>query len=291
VTRSVERKLRIGLTGPKGPFARQVREVFQENAVPVSRFVPLGSAEEDGKLSEIDGEAEFLQSPSREAIADLDLLILAGSPTDADCRAFAAASDVPAFDIADVPPAAEGCSAIFSALDPLPAEGSFTVLLPASEAGAGGIEELFAQAGASLNFRPAEAAVFSSRLAFNVFRDAAVESLETAVRSSLERRFSPCRISVLCARIAVFHGYAASALLRFPTEAESKNAVRQLGKSRELSLGDEPGGASTAAAVEGTRVLVDPPAAAAESVSLWFAFDGLDLAAKRALRAASRLLG
>lgn len=290
MTRPAERKLRIGLTDPKGPFARQLREVFHEHSLPVSRFVPLGHAEEAGKLWEIDGEAEVLQGPTRESIGDLDLVILAGSPADAECKALASAGGIPMFDVADEPPAAEGCAAILAAIEPLPAEASFTILLPASEAGAGGVEELFAQAGASLNFRPAEASVFGERLAFNAFRDKASEALEAAVRSSLERRFPPCRISAICARIAVFHGYAGSALLRFGNEREAKNAIRRLGAASGLSRGASPG-ASTAAAVEQTRVMLDPPALASERVSAWFAFDGLALAANAALRTARRLLG
>ncbi len=289
--RPAERKLRIGLTDPKGPLARQLRETFHESAVPVSRFVPLGHSEEAGKLWEIDGEAEVLQGPSPESIADLDLVILAGSPADAECRALASAAGIPTYDIAEEPPAAEGGAAILAALEQLPVDASFTILLPASEAGTGGVEELFAQAGASLNFRPAETAVFGERLAFNAFRDRATESLEAAVQSSLERRFSPCRISATCARIAVFHGYAGSALLRFGSDREAKDAIRRLGAAPELSRAPSPGGASVAAAVEEPRVILDPPSLASERVSVWFAFDGLALAAKAALRTARRLPG
>jgi Semialdehyde dehydrogenase, dimerisation domain len=294
VTRRAEpensRKLRIGLTEPAGFFARQVREVFRENSVPVSRFVPLGTPEEDGRLSELDGEAAVLQAPSRETIGDLDLLILAGSPADPECRVLAARLEIPVFDVEQTPAAAQGCAAILSASDPLPVVAAFTVLLPASEKGMGGIEELFAQAGDSLNFRPTQAPVFGSRLAFNLFRDAATASLEGSIRIALEERFSPCTISMLCARAGVFHGYAASARLQFATAAEANNATRQFAASPELSLSEAPGGASTATAVEDSRILFDPPIQAGSSVSIWFAFDGLALAARGALRAVSGLL-
>ena len=282
--------LRIGLTDPEGPLAREVRNVFHESSVAVSRFVPLGTAGEDGKLSEIDGEAAFLQRPSRETIADLDLLILAGSPADPECRVLAAQGEVPVFDVADSPLATWGCAAILSASHPLPAAASFTVLLPASERGTGGLEELFAQAGDSLNFRPTQAPVFGSRLAFNLFRDANTASLESSIRASLERRFAPCAISMLCARVGVFHGYAASALLQFATEAEARTAIGRLAQSPELSIAEAPGGASTANAVEGSRTIVDPPIPAGPSVSIWFAFDALALTARGALRMASGLL-
>ena len=285
------RALRIGLTDPKGPLARQIRDAFHGSPVPVSRFVPLAAATEDGNLSEIDGEAEFLRSPSRESIGDLDLLILGGSPVDPECRVFASEGKIPTFDVAEFPPAAEGCAAVISALAPPPASAAFTILLPASEAGTPGIEELFEQAGASLNFRPAESSVFGARLAFNVFRDTGAEALAAAARASLERRFPACRISVLCARVAVFHGYAASARLRFASEAEARAALRQLQSSTEISVGGAPGGASTAAAVEEERILVDPPLVEDDAATLWIAFDGLALAARAALRAATRLLG
>ncbi|MGH9441862.1 MAG: Asd/ArgC dimerization domain-containing protein [Thermoanaerobaculia bacterium] len=291
MTRGAQRQLRIGLTDPRGPFARQVREAFHESPISVSRFVSLGPPDHEGELSQIDGEAEVLQAPGRETIGDLDFLILAGSSVDADCRAQAAAAGIPVFDLERDPSASEGCAAVLSACDSLPTSASFTILIPASEAGAGGVEELFEQAGASLNFRPPDVAVFSARLAFNVFRDPATESLDAAVRASLERRFAPCRISATCTRIAVFHGYAASASLRFGSEALAKDAIRRIGSSPEISLGDRPGAASAASAVEERRVLLDPPMHRAEHVSLWIAFDGLARSAASALEAASRLLG
>ncbi len=285
------RKLRVGLTDPSGPFARHLREVFHKNSVPVSRFVPLGAAAQDGKLSEIDGEAEFLQAPSRETIGDLDLLVLSGSPADAESRILASQNGIPVFDLEETPPAAQGCAEILSSSAPLPAAAAFTVLLPASEKGAAGIEELFAQAGDSLNFRPTQTSLFGERLAFNLFRDGSTLSLENTARTALERRFTPCAVSVLCARAAVFHGYAASVSLQYSTEAEAKSAIRHFASSRSLSIAPSAGGASTAAAVEEPRIVLDPPIQAGPRVSIWFAFDGIDLAAKGALRAASGLLG
>jgi hypothetical protein len=276
----------VGLTDPEGPLARQVREAFHESPLSISRFVPLGTAEQDGRLSEIDGEAEFLRTPSRETVGDLDFLILAGSAADPECRRLAAESGVPAYDLEQTPLASLGCAAVLETLHPLPFSAVFTVLLPASEAGTPGIEELFGQAGDSLNFRPTEAPVFGSRLAFNVFRDPSTESLETAVTAALERRFTPCAVSVLGARIGIFHGYAASAQLRFSSESDARAAVRQLRETPGLSVGEAAGTASTAAAVEDSRVLLDPPIQLFERVSFWFAFDGLALASQAALAAA-----
>ncbi len=58
----------------------------------------------------------------------------------------------------------------------------------------------------------------------------------------------------------------------------------------ELSVGDAVGAASTASAVEDARLLLDPPLRFSENVSLWLAFDGLALAARGALAAATGLL-
>ena len=284
------RKLRVGLTDPSGPFARQVREVFHENSIPISRFVPLGTPSQDGKLSEIDGEAEFLQAPGRETVGDLDLLVLGGSAADGESRALAAEHGIAIFDLAEDPPAAAGCAEILAAAGLTPVAAAFTILLPASERGNAGIEELFAQAGDSLNFRPTQAPLFGERLAFNAFRDAATTSLEDSVRAALEARFSPCTVSVLCARVGLFHGYAGGATLQYTSDADAKAAVRNLTSSDTLTASEKPGGASAAAAVEDPRVVMDPPVARDSRVSVWFAFDGLDLAARGALRVANRLL-
>ncbi len=285
------RKFRIGLTAPESPLSREIRATFHRNRFPVSRFVPLGGPADEGRLSEIDGEATVLETPSRETIADLDFLILSGSASDAAAASLARENNVPDHDATAVPAAAEGCSALLGGLSPAPLGAALALLLPAAEESDRGVQELFSQAGDALNMRATASAVFGDRLAFNLLRDSRTESLENRIRPELARLLGEgCALSLVCARAGTFHGYAGAVSLRFGSPAEARSARESLARNRALSLGEKAGHATPARAAESEEILVDPPQISADTLSLWFAFDGLALAARRAFAAArSRL--
>jgi hypothetical protein len=276
------------MTDPDGPLARHLRDLVHESDIPVSRFVPIGAEEEAGRLSEVDGEPEYRVAPSRETIGDLDLLVLGGSPADAEALTFARENDVAVFDASAAPPAAFGCAALIAAC--APAAADFTLLLPAAEAGTKGIEELFQQTGDALNFRDTAADVFGGRLAFNLFRDARTRDADQQVAGYLAERFPSCRTSVIEARAALFHGYAGSARMRFSNAAAAKAGATALGKNDGIAVSARPGGASPAAAVAKASVLIDPPIVEDDGLTVWFAFDGLTLAARAALDPVRALL-
>jgi hypothetical protein len=276
------------MTDPDGPLARHLRDLVHESDIPVSRFVPIGVEEEAGRLSEVDGEPEYRVAPSRETIGDLDLLVLGGSPVDAEALRFARENDVAVFDASAAPPAAFGCSALIAAC--APAAAAFTLLLPAAEAGTKGIEELFQQTGDALNFRDTAADVFGGRLAFNLFRDARTQETDRQVAGYLAKRFPDCRTSVIAARAALFHGYAGSARMRFADAAAAKAGARALGHGAGIAASPRPGGTSPAAAVAAKSVLIDPPIVEDDGLIVWFAFDGLTLAALAALDPVRALL-
>jgi len=280
---------RIGMTDPDGPLARHVRDLVHQSSLPVSRFVPIGPEVEAGRLSEIDGEAEYRVAPTRETIGDLDLLVLGGSPVDAEALRLARENDVLVFDASSAPPAAIGCAAVIEASSP--SFAAFTLLLPAAEAGTEGIQELFQQTGDALNFRDTQAPVFGSRLAFNLFRDARTAEADRRVEAYLVERFPGTGASVMEVRGALFHGYAGSALLRFADAAAAREGAAALLRAPGIEVSPETGGASPAVAVEEAGMRIDPPVVHEESVTVWFAFDGLTLAARAALDAVRALLG
>lgn len=275
------RKLRIGMTDPDGPLARHLRDLAHESGLPVSRFVPIGSEKDAGRLSEVDGETEYVVAPARETIGDLDLLVLAGSSVDAEALRLARDNDVAVYDASAVPPAALGCAALLAAAKPPLA--TFTILLPAAEAGTEGIQELFEQTGDALNFRETRAPVFGGRLAFNLLRDSRTAQADARVEAFLAERFPETRIRIVEARGALFHGYAGSAFFRFDDAAGAEHAAAALRRHPELVAGDEAGGASPASAIEDEGVRIDPPTVSGDTVTVWFAFDGLSLAAREAL--------
>lgn len=285
------RQLRIGLTAPEDPLARRLREVFRDENVPVSRFVELGSESQAGKFSEKDGDFSFIQTPSRETVGDLDLLLLNGSDADAAAERLAKENEVPIFRTDASTPAALGPEVVLMRLSPPPREAGFTIIVPASERGEAGVEELFAQAGDALNFRQTPTRVFAARLAFNVFRDDAILRQEETLRSRLHESFPATTINILCVRAALFHGYAAAASLRFETEEAARTGAEQLQKSTAISFGRGPGHATAGRAVESEAILADPAIVAGPSLSFLFTYDGLTLAARRAVEAARRLLG
>jgi hypothetical protein len=276
------------MTDPDGPLARHLRDLVHESDIPVSRFVPIGGEEDAGRLSEVDGEPEYRVAPSRETIGDLDLLVLGGSSVDAEALRFARENDVAVFDASAAPPAALGCAALIAAC--APAAAAFTLLLPAAEAGTKGIEELFQQTGDALNFRDTAADVFGGRLAFNLFRDKRTQEADRQVAGYLAERFPACRTSVIAARAALFHGYAGSARMLFADAAAAKAGATALAKSAGVTVSPRLGGASPAAAVAGATVLVDPPLVEDAALTVWFAFDGLTLAARAALDPVRALL-
>jgi aspartate-semialdehyde dehydrogenase len=281
------KKLRIGVTDPEGPLARHLRDVFAQSGIPVSRFVPLAAEKDAGTLHAIEEETEITVAPARETVGDLDLLVLAGSSVDAEARRIAAENDVPIWDAAETPAAAFGCEAILESA--APESAAFVLFLPAAEEGTAGIQELFRQTGDALNFRDTEAAVFGGRLAFNVLRDARSDELGRRVAARLAARFPACPASVLAARVALFHGYAGGAVLRFADGVAAKRAAGRLRTSAALSPRKEPG-ASPAAAIDAGGVIIDPPEVHGDTLTLWFAFDGLALAAESVLHRARALL-
>lgn len=285
------RQFRIGLTAPSEPLAREIRAFFRVQKFPVSRFVGFGTAEEEGKLSEIDGEASVLEVPRRETIADLDFLILAGSGADAEARSQAEAWSVPLHDLSPLPLAARGCAALAAALTPAPLSAAFTVLLPAAEEADRGIHELFTQTSDALNMKPMSSSVFPERLAFNVFRDGRTTERERHLRETLARRLEGCAISVVCARAGIFHGYAGSVALRFASPADARRAREALSKDSHVSIGRKPGHATPTLASESPEIRIDPPELRDDWLAFWFAFDGLALAAREAFAAARARLG
>lgn len=285
------RKLRVGLTDPEGPFSRNVRALFREHDVPVSAFVPLAMEESAGKLSEIDGEPAYFQVPRRETVGDLDLLVLSGSSADETCRQLAGSEGVLLFDLDLHPPAATGLRLLLGSLPEPPSFASFNLLLPAAELGNTAVEELFEQAADSLNFRPTKSGVLEGRLAFNTIRDSPAVRLEKAVSASLRSEFGAFPIRVVLARAGMFHGYCGAGFLRFRDGDEAGRAVAALAKSRALSIEKKPGSATPAAAVENPALLLEPPNVEGADVSIWFAFDGLALAAGAVLDLGRSLLG
>jgi hypothetical protein len=285
--KSGAKKLRIGLTDPEGPLARHLRDVFSGSDVAVSRFVPLGPEETAGSLRALDEEAEIFVAPSRETVGDLDLLVLGGSPVDEESRRLAGEHDVPVWDLADSPAAALGCGAILEGA--APESAVFTLLVPAAEEGTPGIQELFRQTGDAMNFRDTESAVFGNRLAFNLLRDAKTDALDRRVEAHLARRFPSSPAMVVAARAALFHGYAGSAVLRFADAAAAQRAAARLAGSPGIVAGKAAGASSPAAAVEGSGVDIDPPSVVGDTMTVWFAFDGLALAAEEILNRARRI--
>ena len=280
------RKLRVGLTDPEGPLARHLRDVFAESGLLVSRFVPIGTEPEAGTLRPGQDEPEIVVPPARETIGDLDLLVLAGSPVDDEARRIAKENDVSIWDAGENPPAGFGCAAILGAA--APESAVFTLLVPAAEEGTPGIQELFRQTGDALNFHDTEAAVFGGRLAFNLFRDSRSDALAARIEAQLGRLYPSSPAVVVAARAALFHGYAGTAVFRFGDPGAAERAAARLREAPGISA-ERKRGSSPAAAVEKSGVLIDSPAVHGDTVTAWFAFDGLALAAENVLELARRI--
>ena len=164
-----------------------------------------------------------------------------------------------------------------------------TVLLPASEDGDRGLQELSQQSSAVMNIEGIDQEVFGRQRAFDLW-PAGDESGARRVGSELEDAGLPVpRITVIAA--PVFHGTSAALFLPAATAAAVEQALRSVG----IPIGDEADGGSTidspvravgTAGVHAAAIRDDTGGAWA-----WMVIDNLNARATAAVAAIHAVLG
>ncbi len=230
---------RVALVGASGPLGREVRSCLEQAGFPGAALVLLDLDEEVGLLTDYADEARVILEAAADNVADHPVACFCGLPElverlgarvrdaggiaiDAsgaswgDMEARLVDIDTVQEAVATGPgmisvphPATLLLSSLAAALGNLMADASVTLLLPASERGTEGLEELARQATALLNFAETPTAELGRRVAFDAFPVPGDDPTMRLVPTQLKRLGRPCpRLGLL--RVGVFHELAAS---------------------------------------------------------------------------------
>lgn len=327
------RGYRVAVVDPLGSFGKRVRDLLQERSFPATELKLFETAPGgDSALSEFQGEVVITQALDPDLFPTLDLIFFGGrDPT-------AARQYVPAAlreGLLAVVSGAAGIEGPVVALGvngqalpeagrlviaPRPAsillgtmlatlgrsfevrQACATLLVPASEMGEEGVEELHQQTVSILSFRSPATRVFSDQMAFNLMlapEASPPDVIEEAVaREAALLAGGEPEVTVSVVRAPVFHSYALSLWVRL-AEAVEREAVEQaLRASRKLDLGkpDKQSKTASPVSVAGSEKIrvgrLRRDSSTAGGFWLWVVADALAVdAAANAVRLAEKLLG
>lgn len=321
--------LRIGIVGASSPLSGELKEALAESAFAGATFVLLDDTEAQGTLDQVGDEAAVVLGLGDEAFDGLDFAFFAGTSeqtrrwwrraTDAGATLLdltgvldaepgvvigsawlRTAQNEPDLLTRAVVPAQAGALAIAAMMNRVYAPGllrsaAVTVLSPASEYGAAGMEELHRQTAAVLNFQSVPQEVYGMQVAFNQLVDLGEEAQANAeeagnrLRNHLGAMLRGAEIAVQIVQSPVFHGMCFSASVEL-TRAVPVSALEQALSGDPLQLvkrGEEMPSSLTAIGQDAILVRLD--AGSAPDVRrfwLWAACDNLRLAARNAVECA-----
>ena len=323
--------MRVGVAGAPGALGKEVVQVLEMSAWKPDEIVPLARAASTTAFVEYDGRQIAVDDLSEQAMEELDGIVLA-VPGEVAREAAARAADegIATIDCSGVL-AAEGAPRVVPWLTPdrlvqwpdngvvsLPSAGAMliasvlaplaragiqglahvTLLVPASEAGRRGIDELSRQVVTLFNAGTAPRKVFPDGLAFDLLPqlgelgDDGLSGLEARVAAEV-RDLIGLPVVVTAIRVPVFSGTSAAIVVHGARRTASELVERVLSDAG-VELPEAPGSRylPRPRRVEGdTRVSVgriryDP----AGALHLWSAADNLRLGAVAAVGALGALL-
>ena len=169
-----------------------------------------------------------------------------------------------------------------------------TALLPASELGSAGVDELQQQAVGLLTFKPLQKDVYDAQVAFNLLGalgGAAKLDMEKTrsaiVRQVMELGAGPDALALQVLQAPVFHGYTASIFVETATPVEETTVRKALAGGMLLLAEDIAPSNESAAGASEVLVSVRPEG---NGFWLWMAADNLRLAARNAAGCALELV-
>ena len=317
----------IAIVGASSPLGKELKEVLENSAFPLGKLTQLETEEYAGLLQEFAGEIQITQILSPHVFADIDIAFFACSPE--IIRSYAASgSPFPDLTVDLTQTRLDGILFMDGLSDPArlkdsryivtphPAaiviartlsqlaksfsveRASVTVILPASERGSTGVDELQEQTVALLNFQPFESRVFSGQLAFNLLSEAeAANQIEGRLRHQLRDLMpAPAPMPVIAAvQAPVFHSHTFSMFVTLagrPAEEEVAHCLNESHGAIAVDSGTE--GSSSPVTVVGSdairvgRLCADP--AVAGNYFLWLVADNLRIAAHNAIRIAEAII-
>jgi aspartate-semialdehyde dehydrogenase len=328
----LQRAPNIAIVGSSSPVGKELKDLIQESGLPVGNLKLIDTEEYAGLLQEFAGQIQITQVISPSAFENVDIAFFTCSPE--IMKAFAATgAAIPEVSIDLTQTGREGIlflngltslslispirnSAYF--LSPHPAvivlarilsglkrkfaveSVSVTILEPASERGAAGIDELQEQTVRLLNFQPAESRFFKGQIAFNVLPETeAANGTENLIRSQLAAILgnSIPAPSLMVHQAPVFHSESFSMFVRFakavaPTIDELRSCLADAGGG--VLVNENPDTGPSPVSVVGSdkvhigRIARDP--ADPSTYGFWIAADNLRIAASNALGIAESIM-
>jgi aspartate-semialdehyde dehydrogenase len=321
------RVLRGAVVGASTLLGKELAEELNGSDAVVWELTLLDGPEAGGQITAAGDEALVIQTVSAEAFGGIDVVFFAGEA--ALAREFWQAAHAAGASVVDLTGALEGLPGVLVrsgwiaegaapdlatvavvAAHPVAAVLALieirlrelglmrlvaTVLLPASEMGSAGVDELQQQTVGLLTFKTLPKDVFDAQVAFNVLAavgGAAKVDLER-VRSTIARQAGLLAgesdvLALQVVQAPVFHGYAASVFLEMAAgvdEAEVRSAL-QGGVLQMVGEGDSPSNENVAGESE---MVLRLEAAGGDGFWLWMAGDNLRLAASNAAGCAQEL--
>jgi aspartate-semialdehyde dehydrogenase len=325
------RVLRGAVVGASTLLGKELADELNDAKVGVWDLTLLDGPDAGGQITAAGDEALVIQAVSAEAFAGVDVVFFAGEA--ATAREYWQAAHVAGASVVDLTGALEGMPGVLvragfmegrwveagtapdlatvavvvahpmaavlavieTKLRPLGlVRLAATVLLPASEMGSAGVDELHQQTVGLLSFQPLQKDVYDAQVAFNV-----LASLGGAAKVDLERvRSTIVRQSKLLAggssvlalqvvQIPVFHGFGASVFVEM-TPGVDEAEVRRLVDGGVLRV-VEQGAPSNESVAGENEMMVRLEAADEGGFWLWMAGDNLRLAVGNAAGCAQEL--
>jgi aspartate-semialdehyde dehydrogenase len=176
-------------------------------------------------------------------------------------------------------------------------DATATVLLPASERGSAGVDELQEQTVGLLNFHDVERRIYGGQLAFNLLSEAPEaarieERIQAQVRNLLQKEALPLRVVAIQA--PVFHSHAIALFVTLDGPAAAEDVRECLTADRATLRFDGDAGKVSPVSVIGTDVVhvgrFFQDARDPDSFFFWLVADNLRIASQNALRIAESII-
>ena len=323
------RVLRAAVVGASTLLGKELAEELNDSKAATWDLTLLDGPEAGGQITSAGDEALVIQPLSAEAFAGVDVVFIAGEA--ATAREYWKAAHMAGASVVDVTGALEGLPGVLVrsgwvdgdaapdlatvavvAAHPMAAVLAVietklrplgltrlvaTVLLPASEMGSAGVDELHQQTVGLLSFQPLQKDVYDAQVAFNVLASvggAAKVDLER-VRSTIARQAAllagaPSAVTVQLVQVPVFHGYGASVFAEMVSAADEAEVRRALDGGVLQVVGAEEDAPSNESVAGESAMMVRLESAGANGFWLWMAGDNLRLAVGNAAGCAQELV-
>jgi aspartate-semialdehyde dehydrogenase len=328
----LQRAPNIAIVGSSSPVGKELKDLIQESGLPVGKVKLIDTEEYAGLLQEFAGQIQITQVIAPSAFDNVDIAFFACSPE--IMRAFAASgAAIPEVSIDLTQTGREGTLFLngltsLSLISPIRDSAYFisphpsvivlarilsgihrrfavesisvTILEPASERGAAGIDELQEQTVRLLNFQPAGSKLFKGQIAFNILPETeTANGTENLIRSQLAAILGNTipPPSLMVHQAPVFHSESFSMFVRFakaaaPTTDELRSCLVDAGGG--VLVNDNPEEGPSPVSVVGSdkvhigRIARDP--GDPSIYGFWIAADNLRIAASNALGIAESIM-